>query len=391
MSRYFVFTLFFLAVFLQAGAYGLTFMLPKLFDVFAANEKDVGLMLFITAITTIITVYFTGHFTDIFGRVLSLAIACFSIALSLFLYAYSDSVGLSLILASTSFGFGWGLTYTLNPIVMTSLVKSEERVKYFALLSVFVMAGFGISPVLASILEDAGFSIAASFYLVSLLCFIAGLLFLFLIAPIKLYTINIEVGKQSKLTLDSIIIVFKSRALFPILMVFLGASVFAGMNNFQTVFAENKGLQYSWFFLSYTITVVLFRIVLVRFKGGNNPYRTIALLQTLMVASIVIFYFMPNNEWLYILVAVLFGLGYGVSYPILVAMAANDADEELLPQCLQLFSLTYFVGIFGFPLIAGWIIVEIGTPTLLAIIIVMALIETSMAFRRSYQLHLRNY
>lgn len=385
MSRYFVFALFFIAVFLQAGAYGLTFMLPKLFDVFAANEKVVGFMLLITAVTTIISVYFSGHLSDKFGRVLSLAIACFSIALSLCLYAYSDSVGFTLVLASVFLGFGWGLTYTLNPIVMTRLVKNDERVKYFALLSVFVMAGFGISPVIASLLEGAGFSIATSFYLVAFLCFIAGLLFLFLIVPIKNYTVNKVSDNQSKLTLSSICLILKSKALVPIIMVCLGAAVFAGMNNFQTVFAEDKGLQYSWFFISYTSTVVIFRIVLVKFRGGNNPYRTIALLQTLMVASVVLFYFMPNNELLYILVAVLFGLGYGVSYPILVAMAANDADEELLPQCLQLFSLTYFIGIFGFPLIAGWIIVEVGTATLLVIVALMASIEASMAFKRSYQ------
>ena len=384
MSRYLVFTLFFLAVFLQAGAYGLTFMLPKLFDAFAANEKDVGFMLMITAITTIIIVYFSGHLSDKFGRVLTLVIACFSISFSLILYADSDSVGLSLILASIFLGFGWGLTYTLIPIVLARLINNDERVKYFALLSVFVMAGFGVTPVIAAALEVSGFSIATSFYLVSFVCFIAGLLFFFLISPIRKYSINKEVGVQSKLTLASISLIIKSRALLPLSMGLLGGSVFAGMNNFQTVFADDKGLQYSLFFLSYTITVVVFRIVLVKFKGGNNPYLTIALLQTLMVASVVIFYFMPNNELLYVLVAVLFGLGYGVSYPILVAMAANDADEEFLPQCLQLFSLTYFIGIFGFPLIAGWIIVEIGVPTLLIIVGILALIETSMAFKRAF-------
>ena len=39
MPRQLTFALFFLAVFLQAGAYGLTFMLPRLFDAFEANEK----------------------------------------------------------------------------------------------------------------------------------------------------------------------------------------------------------------------------------------------------------------------------------------------------------------------------------------------------------------
>ena len=45
---------------------------------------------------------------------------------------------------------------------------------------------------------------------------------------------------------------------------------------------------------------------------------------------------------LYLIVAVLFGVGYGISYPILVSVAANDAEEELSAQTLQLFALTYW-------------------------------------------------
>ena len=45
MPRRTVFALYFLAVFLQAGAYGLTFLLPDLFSQFQANEKNVGQML----------------------------------------------------------------------------------------------------------------------------------------------------------------------------------------------------------------------------------------------------------------------------------------------------------------------------------------------------------
>ena len=105
-----------------------------------------------------------------------------------------------------------------------------------------------------------------------------------------------------------------------------------------------------------------------------------------MCASVVLFIFSGGNTLLYGLVAVLFGLGYGVSYPILVAMAANDAQEDLGPQTLQLFALTYFVGIFGFPFIAGWIIVEIGTTPLLVLVAVIAAFEASMALRRAIKL-----
>ena len=44
------------------------------------------------------------------------------------------------------------------------------------------------------------------------------------------------------------------------------------------------------------------------------------------------------------------------------------------------------VHIFGFPLVAGWMIVEVGTRPLLIIIAVLAFLEATLALRRSMQL-----
>lgn len=385
MSRTLTFVLFFAAVFLQAGAYGLTFMLPRLFDSFGASEKIVGAMLFVTTVSTIITVYFSGHLSDFLGRLRLLGIACLAISGSLFIYGSVHSVGLTMITASMLLGFGWGLTYSLGPVVLTRLVNATERVQFFALLSVFVMAGFGLSPVLASALEGIGYSVREAFYLTATLCAVSAVLFFILDKPIKAHAINPGPEASSRITRASIAEIIRSRALVPVIMVCLGASVFAGMNNFQTVFADDRGLNYAVFFASYTVTVVVFRLLLVKFKGGAKPYLTIALLQFLMCASVVLFIFSGGSAPLYVAVAILFGLGYGVSYPILVAMAANDAAPHLGPQTLQLFALTYFVGVFGFPLIAGWVIVEIGATPLLVFVAVLAAAEASMALRRSFK------
>ena len=368
---------------MQAGAYGLTFMMPRLFDSFGASEKVVGTMLMVTTVVTVITVYFSGHLSDLFGRLRTLGTACLAIAASLYLYGTIAAVGPWMVLASVLLGFGWGLTYSLGPIVLTRLVRPNERVQFFTLLSVFIMAGFGLSPVFASMLEAAGFSIRGAFLATAVMCIVSAILFFLLSEPIKVHALNPAPEASSRITIASLVAVLKSRAVTPVVMVCLGASVFAGLNNFQTVFADDRGLNYANFFLIYTLTVIIFRLVLVKFKGGTNPYLMIAALQYVMCASVVLFIFSGGNTLLYALVAVLFGLGYGVSYPILVAMAANDAQEELGPQTLQLFALTYFVGIFGFPFIAGWIIVEIGTTPLLVLVAVIAAFEASMALRRA--------
>ena len=383
MPRVIVFFLYFAAIFLQAGAYGLTFLLPRLFDSFGANEKVVGAMLMVTAMSTLVTVYFSGHLSDIFGRLRTLGAACIAISIALFLYGFVDTVGAGLVIASLLLGFGWGLTYSLGPIVLTRLVRADERVRYFTLLSVFVMAGFGLAPVLASLFEGWGYPVRFAFYVTATMCVLSAALFFLLDGPIKAQAINPRPEAPSRITIAALTGVLKSRAVLPVIMVGLGGSIFAGLNNFQTVFADARGLDYGSFFLTYTITVVVFRLVLARFKGGGNPYLTIALLQYIMCLSIVIFIFSGASLPLYLLVAVLFGVGYGVSYPILVAMTANDARDDLSAQTLQVFALTYFVGIFGFPLVAGWMIVEIGSRPLLALIAALAVIEATMALRRA--------
>ena len=302
--------------------------------------------------------------------------------MGLLLYAYASGIGLAALMASGLIGFGWGLMYTLAPVVLTRLVNSEARVQMFSLYAVFLMAGFGLSPVFASWLTTRGFGIADAFKLVAVFCAISGSIFLLLSRPTQRHAVINTPDNRSKLSLSAVVGVFRSSAWLPVVMVCLGASVFAGVNNFQTVIAESEGLNYADYFLVYTITTIICRVAFARFKGGASPYRVIGVLQTFMCFGVLLFLFINGSQAVYIACAILFAVGYGASYPVLAAMAANDANEELVPQTLQLFSLTYFIGIFGFPFIAGWLIVDFSISTLLLCVAILAAIEASMAFGR---------
>lgn len=386
MSRKFILSLYFAACFVQSGTYGLTFLLPDLFQFFGANERNVGQMLAITAVATLMTVYFAGHLSDKIGRMKTLSLSGALVAASLILFSIANSVGLILILASIMLGFGWGLFYSLTPVVLTRITDAKERIRTFALLSMFIMGGFGTSPVLAAWLQEANVTIPKVFQLMGLLCLGSGAVFFFITKSVQSLAANAESEPTSRLDWTSLKRIMKSPAWLPIVMACLGASVFAGMTNFQTVYANARGLDYSIYFLVYTLTVISCRLLLIGFQGGASPYRTIAALQAIMAASVVVFIMMENTQPLYILVAIMFGIGYGASYPILTAMAANDARDGLVPQTLQLFALSYFIGIFGFPLIAGSIIVWVGHTPLLVIVAVLASIEASMAMLRNRNL-----
>ena len=94
-----------------------------------------------------------------------------------------------------------------------------------------------------------------------------------------------------------------------------------------------------------------------------------------MTGSIVMFGFVVDSGFSYVLAAVMLGVGYGLTYSVINGLAANEAPSGTTAQSLLLFSLSYFIGVFGFPLLAGQIIVEYGMTTLLLTVLCVALLN----------------
>jgi MFS family permease len=107
----------------------------------------------------------------------------------------------------------------------------------------------------------------------------------------------------------------------------------------------------------------------------RDPYIASCVLSGLMVVSILMFQFLVGDGFSYLLVAIVLGVGYGLTYSVINGLAANEAPAGSTSQALLLFSLAYFVGVFGFPLLAGKLIVEQGMPALLYTVLAVAVIN----------------
>ena len=385
MPRQTLLSLYFFGIFLQAGAYGLTFLLPALFAGFGGNEADVGFVLALTAIATLAVVIYSGHITSLLGLMPTIALSGGLITLAALLFGLASATGLIVQAAGLLLGAGWGLFYTLTPVALNRVIHPHERIQYFTLLSVFIMAGFGLSPVFGAGLTQLGFGIGLTFLLTAGLCGISAILFFWLTRPMRALTLEKQIIDKSRLSFAIIKQVMISRAAIPIIMVGIGASVFAGVTNFQIVYADAQNLAYADYFLAYTVTVIVCRVIFAQFMGGQSPYGVIALLLGVMGLSVMLFILQDSNAFLYVLGAILFGIGYGVSYPIIKAMAANEAQPDIIPQTLQLFGLSYFLGVFGFPFLAGHMIVEGGMMLLLWTVFGLAILECALATGRFFK------
>jgi MFS family permease len=106
-------------------------------------------------------------------------------------------------------------------------------------------------------------------------------------------------------------------------------------------------------------------------------------LLVLMTLGVLVANFMTLGVAVQVGSAVLLGLGYGLVYSVIQTQVINDAPPELRHAALTWFVLAYFVGIFGFPMLGGWLIVHMGTGWCLALVLALALAELMLALFRN--------
>ena len=273
-------------------------------------------------------------------------------------------------------GIGWGAFYTLGPILVSAIISPARRSHYFALLSGLMMAGIGTGPIIGRIwtaydfpIESAYFSAALASLLGALACFTLNQ---------RLHDKGVKISLSAKVSWTTAQSVLRSAAIYPIIMVGLGGAIFGGISSFQTSYAIALNLDYSLYFMGFMSAVIIGRLFLSGYVVNQDPLLATLLLTSMIVISTIMFSFMKSDALFYIASAVVLGLGYGLTYSVINGQVANQAPTDLTPQALLLFSLSYFIGVFGFPFFAGHIIVSQGISVLLWIIAAIAVLNFSV-------------
>jgi MFS family permease len=366
-----LFGLFCLASYLLSLSYGATFLLSLLIGSRGGNEHDAGSVISAAMLSTFVAVLMSGHLSDLLGAARSIALFGLLLVAASLGFALTPGFGHLLLFFGLLLGLGWGVFYTLGPIIVASLVTPTQRAKYFALLSGSMMTGIGSGPLLGRAASALGLPVTSAFYLAALASLIGVLLFWRLGTRLS----RSQSTSAARISWRATTQVLSSRALFPIIMVGLGGCVFGGLSSFQTSYAALRSLDYSLFFLGFMSAAISSRMLIAGIVVKRDPLRASCLLSGLMLASIVMFAFGVHSGFSYLLAAVMLGVGYGLTYSVINGLAANEAPPGTTSQALLLFSLAYFIGVFGFPLLAGKIIVEQGMPTLLMTVLTVALVN----------------
>lgn len=364
-----LFALFCLASFLLSLSYGSTFLLSLLIHTRGGNEHDAGSVISTAMLSTFVAVLLSGHLADALGAARAIAGMGVLLVVACLGFALMPGFGEGLMLFGLSLGLGWGVFYTLGPIIVTMLVEPRQRAKYFALLSGSMMSGIGSGPLLGRAANALGLPLTSAFYIAALASLVGVGMFWLLGSALKRHA----TAPVSKISWGACRRVLSSRAVFAIVMVGLGGCVFGGLSSFQTSYAAAHGLDYSLFFAGFVSAAISSRLLIARYVVKRDAYVAACVLSGVMLGSILLFAFGVSGNASYLLAAVTLGVGYGLTYSVINGLVANEAPTGTTSQALLLFSLAYFVGVFGFPWLAGWIIVDFGLPALMLSVLAVAL------------------
>jgi len=382
-----IFGLFCLASYLLSLSYGTTFLLAMMLRAHGGSESDAGSIISAAMLSTFVAVIFSGHLTDLFGAPRAIAAGALLLAAACLGFASVPAYGAAVLLFGLLLGLGWGVFYTLGPIVVAMIIAPVQRVKYFALLSGSMMTGIGTGPLLGRAAQGLGYPLESAFMVAAIASLLGGLMFLLIGPKIK----GQGPVTVCKITPRAAAVVLRSKAVLAIMMVGLGGAIFGGLSSFQTSYAALNQLDYSWFFLGFMGAAIFCRLLVAGFIVKRDPYVMSCLLTALIVVSVLMLMFFVSSGLTYLLAAVVLGVGYGLTYSVINGLAANEAPPGYMPQALVLFSMGYFVGVFGFPWLAGQVIVHFGMAALLWIILAVALCNWAitlgrLAWRRSQKL-----
>lgn len=376
-----LFSVFCLASYLLSMAYGSTFLLALLIGSHGGNEKNAGSVISAAMISTFIAVVFSGHLSDRLGAARSIALCAIALVIANLGFALSASQLPAMMLFGLVLGIGWGVFYTLGPIIVAMIVEPAQRARYFALLSGSMMSGIGSAPLLGRLASQLGLPVTSAFFIAALASLAGVLLFWRLSA--RLEPLPDRSGAvASKLSLAGAAVVLRSRAVFAIVMVGLGGAIFGGLSSFQTTYAHDRSLDYSLFFIGFMSAAIAGRMLVAGIVVKRDPYLMSCLLSGLIVVSVLMFQYFVASSLGYLLAAIVLGVGYGLTYSVINGLAANEAPAGTTTQSLLLFSLSYFIGVFGFPLLAGKVIVDSGMSVMLTILLGVALLNWSITVGR---------
>jgi MFS family permease len=375
-SNYRALLAIYIATLFVSFSYGIFLSLPLFINSLGGNELYTGKILWVSGIGTIACILLSKRFLKYVNNAIFAGLGALLYSLGAAGFFLTNTSGDILYVLGFILGGGWGIYYNSVPILLSYITNNTNRSAHFSYLSAFFVLGTGAGPTLINYLYHANPNFKVLFLLAAICSFIGATIFYLL----RAYPFDKSIDKPTENRITTAWrVIIRSEAVYPLVMVFLGACAFTIMINFQTTYAKALGFDYSIFYITYSLAVVGSRFLLGKLVGRCDSYKATIFLLVLMSFSLFLFLDAGRGWYLYGLSSALFGIGYGLVYPVLQTSAINSTRQEYRAEVISYFSLSYFIAVYAFPILGGYIITKFGYNHVGLLIAIFSVIELLIA------------
>ena len=365
-------------------AFGMLLLLPLYVQELGGDEADFGVIFSAATVPAVLCIGLLIRYPEVLRPhvVVALAIAIYglgAVGASLVTGGWTPLVGIGVLL-----GTAWAVVYAASPMAMSLMVTDERRAAYFGYLTGTQQVGIGMGPVISRFLVETPLGFRGTFLVAGVVCSVAVALTLVVGALVPdARTEGTESEGSSTVSFGAAMRrILGSEAAFSLAMILLFACLFTTMTSFQPTFAGESGLDYSVFYVAYTVAVIFSRFVLAGLAARFDSRLVIAGAVSVMALAVASFLAVGSNTLFYGISSALLGLGYGLALPSVQAQAVNASEERVRSRVLPMAGMIFEGAILGFPLVAGWIITGFGYMALFAVLLAFALVQVAIAWWR---------
>ncbi len=323
------------------------FLLPLFIKSLQGNEKNIGFIMGAFGITSIGVIPVVSYLLDNYGRRRLLVLGSLVMGFSSFGFLFIRELSPFLYVFRLFQGIGFAFFFTSSATAVVDVVPASRRGQGLGIFGAFLILTYAIGPSIGEIIiNKSGFSL---FFIITSLCSLAATF-------IVLFTKDVPFEKATDTSALRFFYLAFSRRYFVLLLTnIIAASGFGSVLYFISVYLTSKGLNISFFFVTYTVTVAALRILGGRIsdvfgrKGVASPS---LFLFSVAIASLTL----ANSVFMVVLFSVLFSIGYGMLYPTLSALVIDKAWPDERGKAMGAYNASFSMGVnfptFGFGIIA---------------------------------------
>jgi len=323
------------------------FLFPLYIKNLGGDEAAIGFIMGSFGITSLGFIPIVGGLIDRYGRKRFMLFGAAVMMVASLSNLFINEIGYLIYLPRLMQGLGFAFFFTSAATAASDFVPEERLGEGLGIFGAFTIASYAVGPTVGEfVIGHLGYN---AFFIISSSFSIVTLVLVSFLTDARMERAHDPYG------LDFFRVAFSRRFSGVFLTNLALAGGFGAMLNFISTYLKSKGLDVFYFFLIYSVTVMVIRVFGGRLSDAVDRRKVASPSLLFFSISIGAIAFI-NSLTSLVAVAFAFSLSYGLLYPVLTSIVIDEALPNERGKVMAAFNATFSLGInflaFGFGVVA---------------------------------------